>query len=170
MRVRRRRTMPGRGFERMTALPAAIEREDLAILRWATEHLEHPSLAARLTSAIGTPIEIAFKLLPRPFCKQLHAAADAAIGKAFEVAVSSLHHEHEVDPRNGLYRGLVAGTAAAGGAFGLSGLAFDLPVTTTLMLRSIAEIARRKYGQRLVRANDEAIRQGGVMTERRCET
>jgi hypothetical protein len=74
--------------------------------------------------------------------------------------VSSLHHEHEVDPRNGLYRELVAGTGAAGGAFGLSGLAFDLPVTTTLMLRSIAEIARRKCGQRLVRANDEAIRQG----------
>jgi hypothetical protein len=126
----------------MMALPVAMEREDLAILRWATEHLQYPSLAARLTSVIGTPIEIAFKLLPRPFYKRLQAAADAAIGRAFEVAVSSLHHEHEVDPRNGLYRGLVAGTGAVGGAFGLSGLAFDLPITTTLMLRSIAEIAR----------------------------
>jgi hypothetical protein len=124
----------------------------------------------RLTSVFGTPIEIAFKLLPRSCYKQLHAAADAAIGRAFEVAVSSLHHEHEVDPRNGLYRGLVAVTGAAGGAFGLSRLAFDLPVTTILMLRSIAEIARRKYGQRLVQANDEAIRPGGVVTERRCET
>ncbi|MEE7559396.1 EcsC family protein, partial [Xanthomonas sp. Kuri4-2] len=33
-------------------------------------------------------------------------------------------------------------TGGAGGFFGLAGLAVELPVTTTLMLRSIAEIAR----------------------------
>jgi hypothetical protein len=43
-----------------------MEGEDLDTLRWATSHLEHPSLAARLTSVVGTPIEIGIKLLPRP--------------------------------------------------------------------------------------------------------
>ncbi|MGA7979907.1 MAG: EcsC family protein [Chromatiaceae bacterium] len=123
-------------------MPVAMAKEDLATLRWATEHLEHPSLAARLTSVVGTPIEIAFKLLPRALYKRLHSAADAAIAKAFGVATSSLHHAQERDPHSGVYRVLAAGTGAVGGLFGLYGLALDLPVTTTLMLRSIAEIAR----------------------------
>jgi hypothetical protein len=126
----------------MTGMPAAMAGEDLSTLRWATEHLEHPSLAARLTSVIGAPIEIAFKLLPRALYKRLHAAADAAMGKAFEVATSSLHDAHARDSHNRLYQVLAAGTGAVGGLFGLYGLIFDLPVTTTLMLRSIAEIAR----------------------------
>lgn len=119
-----------------------MEPQDLERLRWATQHLEHPSLAARLSSLIGTPIEIATKLLPRALYQQAHRLADAAVERVMEVAVSSLRHAHESDPRNGLYRGLTAGCGALGGAFGLYGLLLDLPISTTLMLRSIAEIAR----------------------------
>ena len=126
----------------MNSLPMAIDPVDLERLRWATQHLEHPSLAARLMSIVGTPIEIAIKLLPRPVYRQLRAAADAAIGQVMEVAASSLRHEHEGDPRNALYQGLTAGSGAIGGFFGVWGLIFDLPISTTLMLRSIAEIAR----------------------------
>ena len=120
----------------------ALAPSDMERLRWATQHLEHPSLAARLTSMVGTPIEIAVKLLPRPVYRQARVLADAAIGQVMEVAVSSLRHASEADPRNGLYRGLAAGCGAVGGFFGVYGLLLDLPVTTTLMLRSIAEIAR----------------------------
>jgi hypothetical protein len=120
----------------------ALEPDDLARLRLATEHLEHPSLAARLSSIVGTPIEIAVKLLPRPLYQQARRLADAAVTQVMHAAVSSLRHGYEADPRNGLYRGLAAGTGALGGAFGLYGLLLDLPISTTLMLRSIAEIAR----------------------------
>jgi hypothetical protein len=123
-------------------LPLALESRDLERLRWATEHLEHPSLAARLSSLIGTPIEIAVKLLPRPLYRQAHRLAQAAVGQAMDVAISSLRHVQESDPRTGLYRGLAAGCGALGGAFGVYGLLLDLPISTTLMLRSIAEIAR----------------------------
>lgn len=126
----------------MSTLPLAIAPSDLERLRWATRHLEHPSLAARLSSIVGTPIEIAVKLLPRPLYRQVRGVADLAIGQAMEVAASSLRHGHESDPRNGLYRGLAAGSGAVGGLFGVTGLLIDLPVSTTLMLRSIAEIAR----------------------------
>jgi hypothetical protein len=126
----------------MGSLPLGLAPDDLQRLRWATQHLEHPSLAARLMNIVGTPIEIAVKLLPRPVYRQVRALADSAIGQAMEVAASSLHHRQEEDPRNGLYLGMAAASGAIGGFFGLYGLFLDLPISTTLMLRSIGEIAR----------------------------
>lgn len=138
-----RMTSPSHTDDAVTArLPLAMSTEDLQTLRWATQHLEHPSLAARLSNVIGTPIEIATNLLPRPLYQRIHGAADAAIGKAFQVAIASLRHREEANPRPHYYRALAAGTGAAGGLFGIYGLLFDLPLSTTIMLRSIAEIAR----------------------------
>ncbi len=126
----------------VSRLPAAMAPEDYEALRVAHHHLEHPSLAARLSSVVGTPIELVLQLMPKPWYRGLHNAAEAAIGKAFAAAVSSLRREHEPSAQEGLYKGLAAGTGALGGLFGLPGLVIELPVTTTLMLRSIAEIAR----------------------------
>src|SRR5204863_7159227 len=42
----------------------------------------------------------------------------------------------------------VAATGAGGGAFGLLGLPVELPLSTTIMLRSIADVARSE-GERL---------------------
>jgi hypothetical protein len=125
------------------ATPAVgLAAEDLAELRLACEHLEHPSLAARLTSVIGTPIEIGVQLLPRRWYKGLHGVAEAAIGKALDSALSSMRRAHEISAHERYYKALVAGSGAVGGLLGLPGLLLELPVTTTLMLRSIAEIAR----------------------------
>jgi hypothetical protein len=126
----------------VSRLPAAMEPDDLEALRIAHHHLEHPSLAARLSSVVGTPIELVLQLMPKPWYRRLHNAAEAAISKAFDAALASLRREHEPSAQEGLYKGLAAGTGAVGGLFGLPGLIIELPVTTTLMLRSIAEIAR----------------------------
>ena len=51
----------------------ALSERDLEDLRQAKQLLEHPSLAARATALIGTPIERGFALLPAvPF--GLHTA------------------------------------------------------------------------------------------------
>jgi hypothetical protein len=126
----------------MTTTARTLTPEDLATLRWATQHLEHPSLAARLTSVIGTPIEMAVKLLPRPLNHRIHQIADKAIGKVLESAIVSLPGPMGTDPRLAYYRGLAAASGALGGAFGLLGLALELPISTALMLRSIAAIAQ----------------------------
>jgi hypothetical protein len=124
-------------------MPAlGIAAEDMAELRLACEHLEHPSLAARLTNVIGTPIEIGLQLLPRRWYKGLHDVAESAIRKALDSALSSMRRAHEISAHERYYKALVAGTGAVGGLLGLPGLLLELPVTTTLMLRSIAEIAR----------------------------
>ena len=125
------------------AIPiSTIERNDLETLRWATRHLEHPSLAARLSSMIGTPIDIAINLMPRPLYRKTRRIADAAITKAYKTAVLSMRHDEESDPRNTMYRTLAAGTGALGGAFGIYALPLEIPISTTIMMRSIAEIAR----------------------------
>lgn len=126
----------------MKALPSALEPEDLERLKWATAHLEHPSLAARLSSLVGTPIDIAIQFLPRPVFERTRRLADDMLWKVLKIATSSLRHQVESNPRDGMYRALAGGVGAAGGLFGVYGLPLDLPVSTTIMLRSIAEIAR----------------------------
>jgi hypothetical protein len=124
------------------SLSDGIATEDLADLRRACRHLEHPSLAARLSSVVGTPIEVGLNLLPRHWHNRLHRAADAAIVKALNTALSSMRREQEYSAHRRFYKALAAGSGAVSGLVGLPGLLFELPVTTTLMLRSIAEIAR----------------------------
>lgn len=70
-----------------------------------------------------------------------------ALKAAMRVALTSLSNAGSVEPsdgkrRRGLERALVAASGAVGGAFGLVSLPVELPVSTTLILRSIAEIAR----------------------------
>lgn len=119
----------------------AMEAHDLAALKMAYGYLEHPSLAARLSSVLGTPIETALALLPLRWSRQLHRVSEKAVTKALQAAISSIHRRRELVPHPGFYKGLVAGSGALGGFFGLPGLLLEIPVTTTLMLRAIAEIA-----------------------------
>ena len=46
---------------------SVFSEDELAELKWAYEHLEHPSLGARLSSVLATPIEEGMKLLPKSF-------------------------------------------------------------------------------------------------------
>jgi hypothetical protein len=126
----------------LDSLLIGIDAEDLNALRRAHFTLEHPSLAARLSSVVGTPIDMAIHLLPKTWYKQIHQAAERAITKALETAVSSMRRDRQTGAREMYYKALIAGSGGAGGLFGLPGILLELPVSTTLMLRSIAEIAR----------------------------
>ena len=57
----------------MTLQDKLLTDEDLASLRWAHRHLEHPSFAARLSNLIGTPIEQGLMLLPKDWYRRLNA-------------------------------------------------------------------------------------------------
>lgn len=124
--------------------PMTFEAEDLDALRNAYFTLEHPSMAARLSGVVGTPIDIAFHLLPKQWYKRFHNVAERAIGKALEVAVSSMRRQHDASESEIYFKMLIAGTGGIGGFFGLPGLLIELPVSTTVMIRGIAEIAREE--------------------------
>jgi hypothetical protein len=115
---------------------------DIEDLRTAKRLLEIPGLAARISNYVGAPIEQGIALLPKKWNAAVNAATRKSIEAALDVALWSLDHKRAAAPSNRWHK-LAAGTAgAAGGVFGLSALALELPVSTTIMLRSIADIAR----------------------------
>ena len=58
---------------------------ELAELRWAWQRLEHPSLAARLSNAIGMPVEIGIKLLPHQWSARIQHLVNNNIRRALEL-------------------------------------------------------------------------------------
>jgi hypothetical protein len=112
-------------------------------LRRAKSLLENPGLTARLASAAGRPIEKAITMLPRGWSGTVNKAVRAALLKALGAAVSSLGRGRA--PRRAsekFHKLLVGASGGVGGAFGLAALPVELPLSTTLMLRGIADIAR----------------------------
>ena len=117
------------------------EQEDLAL---AKSLLEHPGLAARLTQIVGAPIERGFKFLPPAWSGIVNRAVRVALWRALDIAVSSLDSPALNWSRKVPYKVLLGATGGVGGAFGVVALPFELPISTALMLRSIAEIARNE--------------------------
>lgn len=125
-------------------MTAPLSKSELADLRRAKQLLENPGLAAKMTAALGAPIEKGFALLPKSWNKTVHKASEAALMKALDVAVKSLGEKSgpRFGPTERMHKIAVAASGAAGGAFGLAALTIELPVSTTIMLRSIADIAK----------------------------
>ena len=126
-----------------------LSQEDLATLRRAKEALESPSLTMKLASVVGSPIEKLMARMPNVAQEKIDDATQAALKKCLQLALRTLS-KSTVDgvslppekPHNLMHKLAVATTGAAGGAFGLFALPVELPVTTTLMFRSICDIAR----------------------------
>ena len=121
-----------------------IRDRDLEDLRLAKRLLEGQSMAQRITRVLGAPIEKGLGLLPEKWSGLVQRATQRSLKKALEFAILTLDDK----PRRGqgpserFYRLSVVLSGGLGGAFGLGGLALELPVSTVLMLRSILEIAR----------------------------
>jgi hypothetical protein len=116
--------------------------EHIEELGKAKRLLERPNLAVRLTDTIGTPIEKGIRMLPAKWSETVNTAVHGALERALTVAVRSLAGRPARESKDRFHKLAVMVTGAGGGAFGLPGLAVELPVSTTMMLRSIADIAR----------------------------
>jgi len=117
---------------------------DLAELARAKRLLENPGFIAKAADAVGTPIEKLLHALPEKASTAIQTATRTALGKALKVAVATLGGESGHEPSNIWHKVAVVATGAAGGAFGLASLPIELPVSTTIMLRSVADIGRSK--------------------------
>jgi hypothetical protein len=128
----------------MKAMVRTPSAEELAELAVARALLESPSIAVQIADLVGAPIEFLMsRRLPFGAGRLIDRAARSAVEAACNAAVRTLGDARpgrSASPR--LHRAAVAGTGAIGGFFGLPGLLVELPLTTTAMLRSIADIAR----------------------------
>lgn len=111
-------------------------------LKRAKTLLENPGLAAKVSNLVGTPINTMLKRLPEPVIATVNDVARKSIEKAMDVALFTIDKNEQGVSSNLWHKFAVGATGAAGGLFGLPGLAIELPVSTTIMLRSIADIAR----------------------------
>ena len=116
--------------------------EDREALRYAKGLLEQPGLATRLTGLIGMPVEKAIDLLPERWSAAVAAATRQSLDTALHVALTTLDERPRSRSWDLAHKLAVVATGAGGGAFGLAGLPVELPLTTAIMLRSIADIAR----------------------------
>lgn len=126
----------------MSHLSQSLTKADETSLIRAYERLEYPSFAARLSNVVGTPIEMAMKLLPRQWYAYVHQCAENGISRALDVAIAKQRHKTGVYSDDHRYKMLGMASGAIGGFFGGPALLIELPVTTTLMLGSIVDIAR----------------------------
>ena len=120
----------------------SISKNDLDDLRYAKSLLENPGLGAKISNLLGTPIEKGFELLPDKWHGIIQNATKDALEKVLDFAVRTIGDKSKLGSSDLTHKLLVTATGAGGGAFGLSALAIELPVSTTIMLRSIVDIAR----------------------------
>ncbi len=113
---------------------------DRVALEAAVAALEHTSFAQKLTRLVGRQMSFASRALPEKLQKAGAVAARQALLGALKVAVLSLKGERVDNAAK--HRRLAIASGALGGAMGLAGLTLELPVSTTIMLRAIADVAR----------------------------
>jgi hypothetical protein len=123
-------------------IKAELTRQELKDLFYAKSLLENPGLTARIANTLGAPIEKGFKLLPKNWSAVVQKASKTALTKALQIAVATLGDRKRRASSEGFHKLLVGASGGIGGAFGLAALPIELPVSTTIMLRSIADIAR----------------------------
>lgn len=110
-------------------------------LRQARRLLENPSIAARFSNVLAQPIEKGMVLLPAGARDEIYAISEMSLRAALTVALSTLG-DGSRSSSNLAHKAAAALSGAAGGAFGLPALAAEMPISTAIMLRSIADIAR----------------------------
>jgi EcsC protein family len=128
----------------LEVMPKVLSDAELAELRAAVRALEGSTFASRLTNLLGTQVEMVGRSLPAPARKMIAQASETALRAALRVAVKTIDSRSPAKAARGMHKAMAAASGAIGGAFGLAAVPVELPVSTTIMLRSIAQIAREE--------------------------
>ena len=125
-----------------------LQAADIVALTDAVRALERPSVGARIANVVGSPIERLIGMLPARASSVIGVAARKAIEGALKLSLRTLATHGPLatgappPAATGWHKAASAASGALGGAFGLAALGIELPVSTTIMMRSIADVAR----------------------------
>ncbi len=125
-------------------MPARLTPAETLDLRRAIACLEGTSFAQRLTDTLGRPVGALGNALPVSARRAIAHATEAALGAATKFALRTIDLKKPAKPTNRAHKLAAVASGAVGGAFGLAALPVELPISTTILLRSIAEIAREE--------------------------
>ncbi|WP_345784981.1 EcsC family protein [Stenotrophomonas sp.] len=116
--------------------------QDWRDLQRAVDLLESPALTAKMANLIGSPLEFAVKRLPDSVSRRIHGAVEAALFKSAQAALWTMDNTPGKAASTRWHKLAAATSGAVGGAFGFTTLFIELPVSTTIMMRSVADVAR----------------------------
>ena len=125
-----------------------LEGNDLRFIEDAVKVLERPSFLVKVSGYLGRPIVFVAEKLPEKVRVLIERGVDKALTAGLRMAIQSLGHEAAAVPPSGAAAKKWAHTFTAmgfGAASGFAGgwtLAVELPLTTTLIMRSIASMAQ----------------------------
>lgn len=147
------------------AVDTILSPADLRALAEAVQRLEQPPFAVKLANLAGKPLDGAIKLVPGANAA-LHRAVHKAMLNCLTIAIES-RDGMDFDPSPWRAKALTGFTGGVGGFFGGFLLPLEMPLTLTIMLRAIADIASHQ-GEDLTRLESRlACLQVFAMSERK---
>jgi hypothetical protein len=117
-------------------------------LQRAFGHLESQNFAARLADYAGQPVDRVLRVVPKVASSGLNHVLETVILRCLNLAIRSIDQRAKGPPATQLSSLLAGINGGVSGFFGVAALPIELPLTTTLMLRAIADTARH-YGEDL---------------------
>jgi len=117
-------------------------KEDFDALVGAVNLLESPSIIIKIANLLGKVVETGESLVPKPVRKRIVELAEAGLRKSLDAAIYTMEDAPGEDASTKTHKLMTAISGAAGGAFGWISLGVEVPVTMTLMMRAIADVAR----------------------------
>ena len=127
---------------------ATLSPAHLEALRRALILLEQTSFATQLSEYAGRPANYVLRKMPKTINDRLNHIAEIAILKSLDVAIKSIKPASKRPPATKLSSLLAGISGGVGGFLGAAALPVELPLTTIVMLRAIADIARH-HGENL---------------------
>lgn len=122
-----------------------ITPSDREIIAQAKNALETESIAMRISKVVGKPVDALMKQLPDQWQGQISEVVNASLIKATEWAfLTTGNKERPFLRADWMHKGAVIASGAVGGLGGLATVAWELPTSTMLMLRSIGCIAEQE--------------------------
>jgi hypothetical protein len=128
--------------EPSTDLLPTLQPSEQQALRRAILELEDQNFASQLADYAGRPIDRVLRLMPKAASSRINKAVELAVLNCLNVAITSIEPQSKAAPASRFSSFLAGLSGGVSGFFGLAALPIELPVTTTLMLRAIADIAR----------------------------
>jgi EcsC protein family len=111
----------------------------------AVQRLEERSFAGHIAALAGKPVGLVARAVPQPTSAIIAKATARALTSALDIALFSLRGGQPGTERFSrgrvVHSALACASGAIGGAFGLTALTIELPISTAIMLRAIAAVA-----------------------------
>ena len=124
----------------MTSL--AENTTDYNALREAVALMNSPSITAKLANVVGTPVEALLGKLSPSMREKVTGTVTTALHKAADAAMWTMDDKPGSSASAVMHKIGAAASGAIGGFFGFSTVLVEIPVSITIMMRAVADIAR----------------------------